>query len=68
MQFGRDRFEKQPEVVRKGKSGIERLEPDAELLALLNHAEQLYGSAGLNLAISKWTLEPGGLEFGEIIE
>ena len=68
LRFGRDGFERRPDLVRKTKLGVERLEPDAELLALFDRAEQLYGSAGFNLAVANWRLRAGGLEFGEILE
>jgi len=68
VSFGRDMPKKQPRLVRDSGSGLERLDPDPRLLALLGRAEVLYRQAGFDLIVADWTLRSGGLTFREYVE
>jgi hypothetical protein len=68
ISFGRNKANKAPELLMRTATGLTNMEPSAKLLGLLKSAEDIYGSANLELLIADWALRPAGIEFVEQIE
>lgn len=68
VSYGKDMPNKIPVVVRAGSSGVEKSEPSAVVLGLLEEAVELYKNHQLDLQIAYWTLLDGEIEFREYFE